>query len=202
MPRKQGLYDPQYEHDACGMGFVVHVGGRQSHEIVVQALQVLLSLEHRGATGSEKDSGDGAGILLQIPHLFFASECERMKIDLPRAGQYGVGTVFLPADTEGRRECEQLFEKIVRQEGQRVLGWRTVPVDDSTLGATARASAPLIRQIFIGRNKKLFDDDLDFERKLYVIRKRVSKGAKRGIHERGVFYVSSLSSRKSFTKGC
>ncbi len=201
MPRKQGLYDPQYEHDACGMGFVVHVGGRQSHEIVVQALQVLLNLEHRGATGSEKDSGDGAGILLQIPHLFFASECERMKIDLPRAGQYGVGTVFLPADTEGRRECEQLFEKIVRQEGQRVLGWRTVPVDDSTLGATARASAPLIRQIFIGRNKKLFDDDLDFERKLYVIRKRVSKGAKRGIHERGVFYVSSLSSRTIVYKG-
>ena len=200
-PRKQGLYDPQYEHDACGMGFVVDVRGRPSHKIVTQALQVLLNLEHRGATGSEKDSGDGAGILLQIPHLFFASECERLKIDLPDPGFYGVGTVFLPRDAEGRRECEELFEKIVRQEGQRVLGWRTVPVDDSTVGATARSSAPIIRQIFIGRNKKLFDDDLDFERKLYVIRKRVTKGAKRGIHERGVFYVSSLSSRTIVYKG-
>ena len=200
-PPKQGLYDPLYEHDACGMGFVVHVGGRRSHDIVVQALQVLLNLEHRGATGSEKNTGDGAGILLQIPHGFFANECERIRISLPGPGQYGVGTVFLPRDPEGRWQCEQLFEKIVRQEGQCVLGWRTVPVNDSTLGTTAKASAPVIRQIFIGRNKRLFDEDLDFERTLYVIRKRVTKGAKRGIHERGVFYVCSLSSRTIVYKG-
>ena len=201
IPHKQGLYDPQHEHDACGLGFVVHVRGQKSHDIVCQAIQVLLNLEHRGACGSEKDTGDGAGILLQIPHLFFARECERLRIDLPNPDQYGVGTVFLPSDPEGRRQCEQLFEKIVLEEGQRVLGWRTVPVDDATLGPTAKASAPFIRQIFIGQNAKLFDDDLDFERRLYVIRKRVSKGAKRGIHERGMFYVSSLSSRTIVYKG-
>ena len=137
IPHKQGLYDPQHEHDACGLGFVVHVRGQKSHDIVCQAIQVLLNLEHRGACGSEKDTGDGAGILLQIPHLFFARECERLRIDLPNPDQYGVGTVFLPSDPEGRRQCEQLFEKIVLEEGQRVLGWRTVPVDDATLGPTA-----------------------------------------------------------------
>ncbi len=199
-PPKQGMYDPQYEHDACGLGFVVHVKGRKSHDIVVQAIQVLLSLEHRGACGSEKDTGDGAGILLQIPHLFLARESEQLRIALPPVGYYGVGMVFLPKDLEGRGQCEQLFEKIVREEGQNVLGWRTVPVDDATLGPTAKTSAPVIRQIFIGRNPKL-TDELDFERKLYVIRKRVSKGAKRGIHERRMFYVSSLSSRTIVYKG-
>ena len=200
IPPKQGLYDPQYEHDACGLGFVVHVKGQKSHDIVSQAIQVLLSLEHRGACGSEKDTGDGAGILLQIPHLFLARECERLKIDLPQPGRYGVGMVFLPQDSEGRVQCEQLFEKIIREEGQKVLGWRTVPVDAATIGPTAKMSAPHIRQIFIGRNPRLAGD-LDFERKLYVIRKRVSKGAKRGIHERRMFYVSSLSSRTIVYKG-
>ncbi len=199
-PSKQGLYDPQYEHDACGLGFVVHVKGQKSHDIVCQAIQVLLSLEHRGASGSEKDTGDGAGILLQLPHLFLAREAEQLSIALPSAGLYGVGMVFLPKDPEGREQCEELFEKIVREEGQTVLGWRTVPVDDTTLGPTAKLSAPVIRQIFIGRNAKL-TDELDFERKLYVIRKRVSKGAKRGIHERRMFYVSSLSSRTIVYKG-
>ncbi len=199
-PKKQGLYDPQYERDACGLGFVVSVKGIRSHGIVEQAIQVLLNLEHRGACGSEKDTGDGAGILLQIPHQFFALECKHLRIDLPSAGHYAVGMVFLPTDPDGRRECEQLFEKIADEEGQRVLGWRTVPLDDSKLGPTAQASAPFVRQIFIGRNSNL-TDELAFERKLYVIRKRVSKGAKRGIHERGMFYVSSLSSRTLVYKG-
>ena len=199
-PQKQGLYDPQHEHDACGVGFVVDIKGRKSHDIVRQAIQVLLNLEHRGACGSEKNTGDGAGILLQVPHLFLARECEKLKIEFPPPGQYGVGMVFLPQDPEGRQQCEQLFEKIVREEGQRVLGWRDVPVDDSTIGPTAKASEPVIRQIFIGRNAEL-SDDLAFERKLYVIRKRVSKGAKRGIHERRMFYVSSLSARTIIYKG-
>src|SRR3954468_22093072 len=122
-PRKQGLYDPRHEHDACGVGFVVDYTGRKFHDIVRQAVNVLLNLEHRGACGSEKDTGDGAGILLQTPHEFLARECERARIELPRLGQYGVGMVFLPRDAEGRRECERLFEKIAREEGQRVLGW-------------------------------------------------------------------------------
>ncbi len=200
IPLKQGLYDPGYEHDACGVGFVANLKGHKSHDIVQQGIQVLLNLEHRGACGCEKNTGDGAGILLQIPQNFLAQECEKLAIKLPAAGQYGVGMVFLPTDKDSRRECEQLFEKIVREEGQRVLGWRTVPTDNSPLGPTARASQPFIRQIFIGPDSELFED-LAFERKLLVIRKRVTKGAKRGIHERGMFYVASLSSRTIVYKG-
>src|SRR5882724_6653012 len=182
-PLKQGLYDPRFEHDSCGVGFVVDIKGRRSRRIVEQAIQVLLNLEHRGACGSETNTGDGAGILLQIPHVFFTRECERRKFRLPRAGAYGVGMVFFPKDPGSRRECERLFEKVVKEEGQRVLGWRTVPTDDSRIGPTARASRPVIRQIFIAREKGSGtgvppvnhaqdarattepSDDLDFERK-------------------------------------
>src|SRR5258707_11457087 len=199
-PLKQGLYDPRYEHDSCGLGFVVDVKGRRSRVIVEQALQVLLNLEHRGASGCEANTGDGAGILLQIPHQFFARECEQRKFKLPAAGHYGVGMVFLPRNGASRRECERLFERIVRDEGQRVLGWRTVRTDDSELGPTARASKPVVRQIFVARDRGI-SDDAAFERKLYVIRKRVSKGARRGNHERGMFYIASLSSRTIVYKG-
>src|SRR5258706_466729 len=199
-PSKQGLYDPQFEHDSCGLGFVVGVEGRRSRRIIEQAIQVLLSLDHRGACGCEVNTGDGAGILLQIPTKFFSGDCGHRKFKLPGAGDYAVGMVFLPQNGPSRRECERLFERIVREEGQRVLGWRTVRTDDSRLGPTARASRPVVRQIFIGRDQSL-SDDLAFERKLYVIRKRVSKGARRGIHERGMFYVSSLSSRTIVYKG-
>src|SRR6266851_3433621 len=199
-PLKQGLYDPQYEHDACGVGFVADLKGRKSHDVILQGIQVLLNLEHRGACGCETNTGDGAGITVQTPQKFLVKECDRLKFELPVNGQYGVGMVFLPTDEDSRRECEQLFEKIVREEGQRVLGWRTVPTDNSQLGPTAKASQPFIRQIFIGRNSEL-SDDLAFERKLLVIRKRVTKGAKRGIHERGMFYVASLSSRTIVYKG-
>jgi glutamate synthase (ferredoxin) len=200
LPQKQGLYDPLHEHDACGLGFVVDLAGRKSHEIVRKALQVLLSLEHRGASGCEKNTGDGAGILLQIPHRFLAAACARLKIVLPSPGQYAVGMVFLPRDRESRQQCEHQFEAIVREEGQRVLGWRNVPVDDSRIGPTAKASRPIVRQIFIGRAANV-PDRLAFERKLYVIRKRVSKAAKRGIHERGMFYIPSLSSSTIIYKG-
>ncbi|HXM48214.1 MAG TPA: hypothetical protein VN956_10115, partial [Pyrinomonadaceae bacterium] len=199
-PTKQGLYDPRFEHDSCGVGFVVDVKGRRSRLIVEQAIQVLLNLEHRGACGSEKNTGDGAGILLQIPHVFFTRECEKRKFKLPRAGGYAVGMVFLPRDSASRRECERLFERIVKEEGQRVLGWRTVPTNDAEIGPTARTSRPVIRQIFIARDENIADA-LDFERKLYIIRKRVSQGAKRGIHERRMFYVPSLSSRTIVYKG-
>src|SRR6266404_3044493 len=199
-PTKQGLYDPRFEHDSCGVGFVVDVKGRRSRLIVEQAIQVLLNLEHRGACGSEKNTGDGAGILLQIPHVFFTRECEKRKFKLPRAGGYAVGMVFLPRDSASRRECERLFERIVKEECQRVLGWRTVPTNDAEIGPTAKTSRPVIRQIFIARDENIADA-LDFERKLYIIRKRVSQGAKRGIHERRMFYVPSLSSRTIVYKG-
>jgi glutamate synthase (ferredoxin) len=199
-PVKQGLYDPRFEHDSCGLGFVVDVQGRRSRSIVTQGLQVLLNLEHRGACGCEANTGDGAGILLQIPHRFFLDECARLKIKLPAAGDYAVGMVFLPRSSASRLECERLFEGIVREEGQRVLGWRTVRTDDTGLGPTARASKPVVRQIFVARNPEL-PDAAAFERKLYVIRKRVSRGARRGIHERGMFYVASLSSRTIVYKG-
>ena len=152
-PSKQGLYDPQFEHDSCGLGFVVDVEGRRSRRIVEQAIQVLLNLEHRGACGCEANTGDGAGILLQIPHQFFARECAHRRFKLPGAGDYGVGMVFLPRNGASRRECERLFEKIVKDEGQRVLGWRTVRTDDSGLGPTARASKPVVSQIFIAQRE-------------------------------------------------
>jgi glutamate synthase domain-containing protein 2/glutamate synthase domain-containing protein 1/glutamate synthase domain-containing protein 3 len=202
-PKKQGLYDPRHEHDSCGTGFVVDIKGRKSHDIVHKAIQVLLNLKHRGACGSEKNTGDGAGILLQIPHVYLAAECTKLKILLPPSGQYAVGMVFLPTEEESRRECEELFEEIVEEEGQSVLGWRTVPTNNSSLGLTAQASEPVIRQIFIARSRveKRISDDLAFERKLCVIRKRISKAAKRGIHERGTFYISSLSCRTIVYKG-
>src|SRR6185437_15007567 len=200
MPEKQGLYDPRHEHDACGTGFVVDIKGRKSHDIVQKAIQVLLNLEHRGACGSEKNSGDGAGILLQIPHEFLAAEGAKLKIELPGPGQYAVGMVFLPTEEESRSECEKLFEEIVEEEGQQVLGWRTVPTDNSSLGFTAQASEPVIRQLFVGRGHAIADD-LAFERRLCVIRKRTTKAAKRGIHERRMFYIPSLSCRTIVYKG-
>ena len=174
--------------------------GRKSHDIVQKAIEVLLNLEHRGACGSEKNTGDGAGILLQIPHQFLSAECEKLQIQLPSPGQYAVGIVFLPTEEENRRECEQAFEDIAVEEGQHVLGWRTVPTDNETLGPTAKASQPVIRQLFIGREQGLADE-LAFERKLCMIRKRISKAAKRGIHERGMFYIPSLSCRTIVYKG-
>jgi glutamate synthase (NADPH) large chain len=199
-PTKQGLYDPRYEHDACGTGFVVDIKGRKSHDIVRKAIQILLNLEHRGACGSEKNTGDGAGILLQIPHAFLASEGAKQEIALPAPGEYAVAMVFLPPEEESRWECEKSFEQIVWEEGQKVLGWRTVPTDNSSLGLTAQSSEPFVRQLFISRGATI-PDDLAFERKLCVIRKRISKTVKRGIHERGMFYVSSLSCRTIVYKG-
>src|SRR5207244_11644313 len=139
LPKKQGLYDPRHEHDACGTGFVVDIKGRKSHDIVQKAIQVLLNLEHRGASGSEKNTGDGAGILLQIPHVFFAAECAKLKIKLPPSGQYAVGMVFLPAEEESGAEWEQLFERSVVEEGHRVLGWRQGAMQHGPMCCTARA---------------------------------------------------------------
>jgi glutamate synthase (ferredoxin) len=200
-PGKQGLYDPQFEHDACGVGFVVNVKGRKSHRIIRQALEVLLNLDHRGACGCEANTGDGAGILLQMPHEFLKVASTEAGVSLPGSGEYGVGMVFLPPDAAERHACEQLFERIVAEEGQRFLGWRTIPTDNASLGDTAKASEPLMRQIFIGRNLKL-SDDMAFERKLYVIRKRAENAIRYGGLAGGsFFYVASLSYKTLIYKG-
>src|SRR5512144_986046 len=123
-PPRQGLYDPRYEHDSCGFGFVVDIKGRKSHDIVRQSLQVLLNLEHRGAVGAEKNTGDGAGILMQLPHDFLRKECRRLGVKLPGPGECAVGMVFLPRDAQSREACVLRMEEAVRAEGQAVLGWR------------------------------------------------------------------------------
>ncbi|MGE5549686.1 MAG: glutamate synthase large subunit [Bacteroidota bacterium] len=200
-PPKQGLYDPRFEHDACGIGFAVDIKGRKSHEIVRQALTILINLSHRGGSGSEPNTGDGAGILLQIPDTFLRSACAAQHLHLPPAGKYAVGMVFLPPDDEEREACEETFEKIVKEEGQGFLGWRTVPTDDRKLGATARSTKPFIRQAFIWRNPDL-QDDLSFERNLYVIRRRAEKAIRNARTKGGQwFYIASLSCKTMVYKG-
>jgi glutamate synthase (ferredoxin) len=200
-PGKQGLYDPAHEHDACGVGFVTDLQDRPSHDIIAQAVQVLVNLEHRGACGCETNTGDGAGILFQKPHKFLARECEKLKLRLPRAGEYGVGMVFLPQDAEARRQCEATFEQAVLEEGQWVLGWRAVPTNNADLGPTAKAGEPVVKQIFIGRSDSI-GDDMSFERKLFVIRRRVENQIKAStISQRGQFYVPSLSFKTVVYKG-
>ena len=194
-PQKQGLYDPRDEHDACGVGFVADVKGRRSHEIVRNALEVLRNLEHRGASGCDANSGDGAGILIQTPHDFLRRECS---FELPAFGQYAVGMVFLPVAVSSRQQCEAILEQIVEGEGQHILGWRDVPTNDSMLGPTARESRPIVRQVCIARNVDL-TDDAAFERKLYVIRRRVSREVKRSNIDG--FYISSLSYKTVVYKG-
>ena len=201
IPPKQGLYDPAFEHDSCGIGFVVHIKGKASHQIVSQALTVLQNLDHRGACGCEENTGDGAGILLQIPHAFLQTACDGLGFQLPKPKQYGVGMVFLPPDRNQRHQCEKHLEKIVRQEGQQVLGWRSVPTDSFYLGDTAKACEPFIRQIFIRRDAAL-QDEMAFERKLYVIRRQAENAIRYGdIAGSDYFYVSSLSCRTINYKG-
>ena len=193
IPKKQGLYDPAHEHDACGVGFVVNIKGDRSHDIVAKGLQVLNNLTHRGACGCDPRTGDGAGILVQIPHDFFASEAARLGFKLPAPGEYGVGQVFLPLDAVKRKECEEAFERIVVEEGQRILGWRDVPVVESACGDIARRGMPAIRQVFIARSADVADAEA-LERKLYVIRKRaITEAEKLGLFDPELFYFCSLS---------
>ena len=204
LPPKQGLYDPRYEHDSCGVGFVVNIKGQKSHSIVSQGLQVLLNLAHRGACGCEPNTGDGAGVLMQTPDKFMRKVAAAEGIELPPEGEYAVGMIFLPQRGDYRFRCEQLFEKIIRSEGQTVLGWRTVPTANQELGHTARLGEPVVRQVFIGRNPERLtgDDDLAFERKLYVIRKLAENRIRYSpMREGNSFYVASLSSRTVVYKG-
>jgi glutamate synthase domain-containing protein 2/glutamate synthase domain-containing protein 1/glutamate synthase domain-containing protein 3 len=198
-PQAQGLYHPQYEHDACGVGFIVHMKGAQSHSIVQQGLTILVNLSHRGAVGAEANSGDGAGILLQMPHRFMAQVAAAEGITLPSPGHYGVGMFFATPDPADRDKGRRLFERIVEEEGLRVLGWRPVPTDNSSLGETAKASEPFMEQVFIERSEAVADEQA-FERKLYVIRKR-SHSAIRPTGIDPYWYATSLSCRTLVYKG-
>jgi glutamate synthase (ferredoxin) len=201
LPPRQGLYDPRHEHDACGVGFVANIKGRKSHDLVVQGLQILRNLDHRGACGCEANTGDGAGILIQTPHEFLLEATAQAGIHLPAPGHYGVGMIYLPTDKQQRRRLEQVFEKIVHSEGQDFLGWRTVPTDNRSLGQTARASEPYVRMAFLGRSPDI-KSDLDFERKLYVIRKRAFNEIRCSTKDGAQYwYVCSLSSRTLVYKG-
>src|SRR5947207_8026300 len=201
LPGKQGLYDPFFEHEACGVGFVVNVKGKKSHQIIQQALQVLRNLDHRGACGCEANTGDGAGILVQVPHPFLQKQCERIGFKLPKPGQYGVGLVFMPQDPPERQQCERALEKIVKEEGLKIIGWRTVPTDNTSLGATAKASEPFVRQVFIARGRSI-KDDMAFERKLYVIRKRSANSIPQlPLMQARYWYVASLSYKTLVYKG-
>src|ERR1700704_4490157 len=196
----QGLYDPAHEHDACGVGFVVDIKGRKSHAIVRQGLLVLINLLHRGACGCEPNTGDAAGILLQVPDKFLRKQCGRLGIPLPGPKDYGVGCVFLPRNAVQREKVQGLMASIVAEEGQRLLGWRDLPTDDRLLGASAVNVEPHIKQVFIGRGEAR--DAAHFERKLYVIRKRIEHAVEAmDFSEKRLTYIPSLSSNPLIYKG-
>ena len=200
MPPAQGLYDPAHEHDACGIGFVASIRGEKSHQIIEQGIQVLINLTHRGACGCDPETGDGAGVLIQIPHGFFVREVEVLGFSLPAPGAYGVGMTFLPVEKQPRLSCEGVLERIIREEGLTVLGWRDTPVNGDAIGRVARASQPYIQQIFVGRSEEMTEQA--FERKLYVVRKRAEREiAASDIEDKEFFYIPSLSSRTIVYKG-
>ncbi|HYW42325.1 MAG TPA: glutamate synthase large subunit [Bryobacteraceae bacterium] len=200
LPEAQGLYDPLNEHDSCGIGFVASVKGHKSHDIIVKGIQVLVNLTHRGACGCDPETGDGAGVLIQIPHKFFARESARLGFTLPAPGEYGIGMTFLPVEPHPRFLCEGIIERIVREEGLNVLGWRDTPIEGSAIGRVARASQPYIEQIFVSRSKGMTEEQL--ERKLYIVRKRAeAEIAASDLADKSFFYIPSFSARTIVYKG-
>ncbi|NML26447.1 glutamate synthase-related protein [Zoogloea dura] len=202
LPLQQGLYDPANEHDACGVGFIAHIKGNRTHNVVLQGLEILKNLDHRGAVGADPLQGDGAGILIQIPDTLYREEMAKQGVTLPQAGDYGVGIVFLPKEHASRLACEEEIERAVRSEGQVVLGWRDVPTDPAMpMSPTVKAKEPVIRQIFIGRGPDVMVTDA-LERKLYVIRRRAANaiGSLKLKHSKE-FYTPSMSARTVNYKG-
>jgi len=197
-----GLYDPQFEHDACGVGFVAHIKGVKSHDIVEQGLRINENLKHRGACGCEKNTGDGAGILLQVPDKFLRRVCAEVNIDLPLDKRYGVGMLFLPPDISQRRAIEDICRQMIQAEGQKYLGFRKVETCNDSLGYTARSQEPVVKQLYVGWGKDTVSE-LEFERKLYIIRRRITKRVKytAGLLGSSFFYISSLSGRTIVYKG-
>jgi glutamate synthase (NADPH) large chain len=199
-PDSRGLYDSRNEHDACGMGFVVDLHGNKTHEIIRQGIEILVNLTHRGACGCDPETGDGAGVMIQIPHEFFERECRECGFSLPEPGSYGVGMMFLPVEPQQRLICEGIVERIAREEGLTVLGWRDTPLNSDAIGRTARATQPYIEQVFLRGPAGLAQDDL--ERVLYVVRRRAeAEVAQTDIREKDFFYVPSLSTRLIVYKG-
>ena len=201
LPSKEGLYDPWFEHDACGVGFVCQLKGEKSHNIVQKGIELLINLEHRGAVGAEKNSGDGAGILTQMPHKFMQGVAQRHGFELPEFGHYGVGVVFLPRDPEAYAECESIVERCIVEAGLETLGWRRVPTDNSTLGDRVKSIEPYVHQVFVKRSDDLEDAEA-FERKMYVVRKHaqslVTTSDVRGTE---YFYIPSMSYKTISYKG-
>jgi len=197
-----GLYDPRFEHDACGVGFVAHIKGDRRHAIVTQALKILEHLTHRGAVGADPLMGDGAGILLQIPDGLYRAEMAAPGVQLPPPGEYGVGMIFLPKEHASRLACEEELERAIQAEGQVLLGWRDVPVDrELPMSPTVRAKEPVIRQVFIARGADVIVQDA-LERKLYVIRKTASAAIENlQLKYSKEYYVPSMGSRTVIYKG-
>ncbi len=201
IPSAQGLYSPQHEHDSCGVGFIVHLKGQKSHKIIEDGITALEHLAHRGACGCEANTGDGAGVLIQIPHDFLSHVCAHEGIRLPGAGHYGAGLFFASRDPRARDNAMALFRIIVEEEGQHLLGWRTVPTNNASVGYTAKINEPDLFHVFVGRGSEVRDDDA-FERRLYVIRRRFENAIRRfGIADAEMFYFPSLSSRTLVYKG-
>ncbi len=200
--QEHGLYAKSHEHDACGLGFVAHIKGEKRHDIVLGALKILENIDHRGAVGADPLMGDGAGILIQIPDQLYREEMAKQGVELPPAGEYGVGMVFLPKEHASRLACEQELERAIKAEGQVLLGWRDVPVNrDMPMSPAVREKEPIMRQVFIGRGSDVIVQDA-LERKLYVIRKTASAAIQNlGLKHSKEYYVPSMSSRTVVYKG-
>ncbi len=170
----QGLYRPEFEHDSCGTGFITNINGHKSNQIIADALTMLENMEHRGACGCDPDSGDGAGILIQLPHEFFMEECSNLEISLPEPGEYGVGMIFFPKESAVKKACRTTIDAAIEKLGLHKLGYRKIAVNSSVIGETARSAEPDIEQLFIARPHSITNED-EFERKLYVLRRYINK---------------------------
>ncbi|WP_392486262.1 glutamate synthase large subunit [Haloimpatiens sp. FM7315] len=198
-PLKQGLYDPAFEKDNCGVAFIANIKGDKCHGIVKKGLEILMNLAHRGAVGSDPKTGDGAGIMLQIPHEFLRISCDNDGIELPKDGEYAVGMMFLPKEPALRYQCEGIFERISRDENLKVLGWRFVPTDSKVLGETAKGTEPTVRQVFIDKGTYTKEE---FNKKLYILRKSVEKEVAKLVERNSeYFYICSLSIETIVYKG-
>lgn len=198
-PQKQGLYDPDFEKGSCGVGFIADINGKRTYDTVKKGLQILKNMSHRGATGADPDTGDGAGIMIQVPHEFYKSDLEKDKIALPDPGEYGVGMIFFPMEPNARYFCEGICERIVEEEGQSIVAWRDVPVNDKACGVSAQGTRPIVEQLFIQNNES---NEEAFNKKLYMIRKRIETAIINSTcKNKEMFFICSLSTRTIVYKG-
>ena len=201
LPPVQGLYDPALEKDSCGVGFIADIKGRSSHKLIEDALAILCNLEHRGAVGADPRAGDGAGILVQIPHKFFAKEAGRLGFGLPKPGEYAIGALFMPRDPDWRQVIREIYSQMIKRERMTLLGWREVPSDNSTLGESVKPTEPVHLQVFIGRGNKIKTEE-EFERRLYILRKSMSNAIYTRKERRlSGYYPVSISCRTIVYKG-